>query len=58
MKLFSDGTKMVLKAAAAQVAGTVVGGAVFQVGVRLGNALVDGCRGVVSAVSGATDSSK
>jgi hypothetical protein len=57
MKLFSDGTKAVLAAVGTQVVGSVLGGAVFQVGVRLGNAVVDTGRDLVRAVSGSSDSS-
>lgn len=52
MKILSDTTKLVIKSVAAQAAGTVVGGAVFQCGVRLGNAAYDAGLGLVSAVTG------
>lgn len=52
MTLFSDSTKAVAKAVLGQAAGTVVGGAVFQVGCRVGNALYDGALALVGSVTG------
>lgn len=50
--MFSDNTKLVVKSVVAQATGTVIGGAVFQVGVRFGNACYDGLQGLVAAVTG------
>lgn len=52
MKLFSETTALVVKSVAAQAIGTVVGGAVFQVGCRVGNAVYDGALNTLAAITG------
>jgi hypothetical protein len=52
MVLFSDSTKAVVKAVVAQATGTVVGGAVFQLGVNLGNTVWNSGRAFVASVTG------